>query len=84
MSSGGSAWRQGNERRTSCHGHWRAPQRRIPAGATVINTGTDSAIAFEVADGMVLCLFDDTGAETRIPMRDCDAGGWHPRRIVSA
>jgi len=40
--------------------------------------GRTSPSHFEVADGTVLCLFDETGAETRIPMRDCDAGGWHP------
>ena len=26
---------------------------------------------------MLLCLFDEAGAETQIPMRDYDAGVWH-------
>jgi glycogen operon protein len=39
--------------------------------------GTNFAVASGVADGMVLCLFDETGAETQIPMRDYDAGVWH-------
>jgi glycogen operon protein len=34
-------------------------------------------VASGVADGMMLCLFDKTGAETQIPMRDYDADIWH-------
>jgi isoamylase len=53
------------------------PGREYPLGATVTATGTNFAVASGVADGMLLCLFDKAGAETRIPMRDRDAGVWH-------
>jgi isoamylase len=53
------------------------PGNEFPLGATVTGAGTNFAVASTVADGMVLCLFDETGAETRIPMRDYDADVWH-------
>jgi glycogen operon protein len=53
------------------------PGSRFPLGATVTAMGTNFAVASGVADGMVLCLFDEAGTETRIPVRDCDAGVWH-------
>jgi isoamylase len=53
------------------------PGREFPLGATVTATGTNFAVASGVADGMLLCLFDQAGAETRIPIRDRDAGVWH-------
>jgi glycogen operon protein len=53
------------------------PGSEFPLGATVTDAGTNFAVASEVADGVVLCLFDETGAETQIPMRDYDAGVWH-------
>ena len=53
------------------------PGSEFPLGATVTATGTNFAVASGVADGMLLCLFDETGAETRIPIRDRDAGVWH-------
>jgi len=61
------------------------PGSQFPLGATVTGavtaagpvTGTNFAVASDVADGMLLCLFDGNGAETRIPIRDCDAGVWH-------
>ena len=34
-------------------------------------------MASDVADGMLLCLFDEAGTETRIPIQDCDAGVWN-------
>ncbi|MGD0609574.1 MAG: hypothetical protein ABSA53_39125, partial [Streptosporangiaceae bacterium] len=51
--------------------------RQFPLGATVRDGGTHFAVASGVADEMVLCLFDEGGAETRIPLRDHDAGLWH-------
>ncbi len=39
--------------------------------------GTNFAVASSVADGVLLCLFDDAGAETQIALRDYDAGVWH-------
>ena len=49
----------------------------FPLGATVSGIGTNFAVASCVADGMLLCLFDETGTETRIPMQDRDADVWH-------
>ena len=53
------------------------PGDHFPLGATVSATGTNFAVASGAADGMVLCLFDEAGAETQIPMRDYDADVWH-------
>ena len=53
------------------------PGSQFPLGATVTGTGTNFAVASGVADGMLLCLFDEAGAETQIPIQDCDAGVWH-------
>jgi glycogen operon protein len=53
------------------------PGSRFPLGATVTATGTNFAVASDVADGMLLCLFDEAGTETRIPVQDCDAGVWN-------
>ncbi len=53
------------------------PGSQFPLGATVSDGGTNFAVASAVADGMVLCLFDEAGAETQIPLRDYDAGVWH-------
>jgi len=40
-------------------------------------TGTNFAIASSIADSVTLCLFDQDGAETQIPLRDNDADVWH-------
>ena len=52
-----------------------------PLGATpggqLGQAGTNFSIASSVADGVTLCLFDETGAETRIPVTDNDADIWH-------
>src|SRR5580693_8140789 len=53
------------------------PGRPFPLGATVRSEGTNFAVASAAADGMMLCLFDGTGTETQIPLRDYDAGVWH-------
>jgi glycogen operon protein len=53
------------------------PGSQYPLGATVTDAGTNFAVASEVADGMVLCLFDAAGTETQIPIQDYDAGVWH-------
>lgn len=34
-------------------------------------------MASSVADGVLLCLFDDRGAETQIPLLEYDPGVWH-------
>ena len=53
------------------------PGSPFPLGATPGEGGTNFAVASAVADGMVLCLFDEAGGETQIPLRDYDAGVWH-------
>jgi isoamylase len=57
------------------------PGMPFPLGATPGEqagiAGTNFAIASSMADSVTLCLFDDTGRETRIPVRDNDADSWH-------
>ena len=53
------------------------PGSQFPLGATVSADGTNFAVASGVADGIMLCLFDDAGTETRIPLQDYDDGTWH-------
>jgi isoamylase len=52
-----------------------------PLGATPAEhlgkAGTNFSIASSVAEGVTLCLFDENGAETQIPLRDNDADVWH-------
>jgi pullulanase/glycogen debranching enzyme len=59
------------------------PGSEFPLGAAVRDGGTNFAVASEVADGMVLCLFDQADTGTRIP--NCEAGDKvtvGPRSIV--
>jgi isoamylase len=49
----------------------------FPLGATIGDGGTNFAVASGIADGMLLCLFDEHGAETRIPLPDRDGDVWH-------
>ena len=44
----------------------------LQLGATWNGSGTNFAVASRVADAMTLCLFDEAGQETRIPLRDYD------------
>jgi isoamylase len=53
------------------------PGSPFPLGATAAKDGTNFAVVSGVADAMTLCLFDDAGTETRIPLEDYDAGVWH-------
>src|SRR5215831_3772156 len=57
------------------------PGAPFPLGATPGEqagvAGTNFAIASSVADAVTLCLFDDAGRETPIPVRDNDADVWH-------
>jgi isoamylase len=53
------------------------PGSQFPLGATAVDGGTNFAVASGVADGMMLCLFDEAGTETQIPLVDYDAGVWH-------
>src|SRR5271165_1623319 len=53
------------------------PGSQFPLGATVRPGGTNFAVSSAVADVMTLCLFDEGGTETQIPLQDYDAGVWH-------
>jgi glycogen operon protein len=53
------------------------PGSPFPLGATPGEGGTNFAVASDLANGMVLCLFDATGRETQLPLQERDAGVWH-------
>ncbi len=53
------------------------PGEPYPLGATYDGFGTNFAIHSEVADEVVLCLFDETGRETRVPLPEVTAYTWH-------
>ncbi|HEY3003108.1 MAG TPA: glycogen debranching protein GlgX [Kribbellaceae bacterium] len=53
------------------------PGRPFPLGATPDATGTNFAVASDVAEQVVLCLFDGDGSETRLPLPELDGGVWH-------
>jgi isoamylase len=53
------------------------PGSQFPLGATPIFGGTNFAVESGLAESMALCLFDESGRETRIPLTDYDAGVWH-------
>jgi glycogen operon protein len=53
------------------------PGSSFPLGATAGDGGTNFAVAAGAADGMLVCLFDQDGTETRVRLADYDAGIWH-------
>jgi isoamylase len=53
------------------------PGSPFPLGATPRGGGTNFAVASGTAEGILLCLFDSSGAETRIPLEELDAGVWY-------
>ncbi|WP_456237793.1 glycogen debranching protein [Nocardioides anomalus] len=53
------------------------PGRPYPLGATFDGSGTNFALFSEVAERVELCLFDEAGAETRVPLTEVDAYVWH-------
>jgi isoamylase len=53
------------------------PGQAYPLGATFDGTGVNFALFSEVAEAVELCLIDDDGAETRIPLTEVDAFVWH-------
>ncbi|WP_131104392.1 glycogen debranching protein GlgX [Ornithinimicrobium sufpigmenti] len=53
------------------------PGSPYPLGATFDGTGTNFAVFSENATGVDLCLIDDDGQETRIPLTEVDAYVWH-------
>ncbi|HEX6468273.1 MAG TPA: alpha-amylase family glycosyl hydrolase, partial [Streptosporangiaceae bacterium] len=53
------------------------PGDAYPLGAHFDGAGTNFAVFSEVADRVELCLFDDDGAETRVPLPETDGFVWH-------
>jgi glycogen operon protein len=53
------------------------PGSSFPLGATYDGAGTNFALFSEAADRVDLCLFDDAGTETRVPLTEMAAHVWH-------
>jgi len=53
------------------------PGNHVPLGATPDAGGTNFALASEVAEAVELCLFDESGVETRFELGEFDSGVWH-------
>ncbi len=53
------------------------PGEPYPLGATFDGVGTNFSLFSEHADGVELCLFDEDGAETRIPVEEVSGHCWH-------
>ncbi|WP_448852435.1 glycogen debranching protein GlgX [Corynebacterium sp. 335C] len=53
------------------------PGDAYPLGSTYDGAGTNFALFSDVAELVELCLIDEEGAETRIPLEEVDAHIWH-------
>ncbi|CAA9214031.1 MAG: GH13_11 / GH13 / GH13_10 / GH13_13 / GH13_ 36 / GH13_37 / CBM48 / GH13_20 / GH13_2 / GH1 3_1 / GH13_14 [uncultured Arthrobacter sp.] len=53
------------------------PGEAYPLGATYDGTGTNFALYSEIAESVVLCLFEDDGTETQVPLKEVDGYVWH-------
>ncbi|HET6242051.1 MAG TPA: glycogen debranching enzyme, partial [Arthrobacter sp.] len=53
------------------------PGTAYPLGATFDGSGTNFALFSEVAEAVELCLIDEDGAETRVPLTEVDGYVWH-------
>ncbi len=53
------------------------PGHPFPLGATWDGTGVNFAIHSEHASAVELCLFDEDGGETRLPLTERTAFVWH-------
>ncbi|WP_307828430.1 glycogen debranching protein GlgX [Antrihabitans sp. YC2-6] len=53
------------------------PGYAYPLGATYDGSGTNFALFSEVAERVELCLFDESGAETRLVLPEMDGFVWH-------
>jgi isoamylase len=53
------------------------PGTPYPLGATYDGAGTNFALFSEAAERVELCLFDATGAETRVRLPEVDGFVWH-------
>src|SRR5579863_9279746 len=53
------------------------PGKPFPLGPTWDGHGTNFALFTENAERVELCLFDETGVETRVELRDYTSHNWH-------
>ncbi|CAN5148614.1 glycogen debranching protein GlgX [soil metagenome] len=53
------------------------PGSPYPLGATFDGSGTNFALFSEIAEKVELCLFEESGEETRIELVEVDAHVWH-------
>ncbi|MDA2808366.1 glycogen debranching protein GlgX [Nocardiopsis suaedae] len=53
------------------------PGTPYPLGATYDGTGTNFSLFSEAAEAVRLCLFDDAGTETSVPLNEFDGFVWH-------
>ncbi len=53
------------------------PGKPYPLGATPAAGGTNFAVASDIADSVLLCLFDPLGGEEQIRLSEEEAGVWH-------
>ena len=53
------------------------PGKPYPLGATPSEAGTNFAVVSSIADSVVLCLFDDSGAEEQLALQEQDGDVWH-------
>src|SRR5258708_19703084 len=53
------------------------PGQPYPLGATYDGSGTNFAVFSGMAESMELCLFDDSGAETRLALDNVTAECFH-------
>jgi glycogen operon protein len=53
------------------------PGNPFPLGATYDGVGTNFALFSEAAELVELCLFDEDGTETRVPLTEMVAWVWH-------
>jgi len=53
------------------------PGQPLPLGVTLTPDGANVAVTSNTAEGVDLCLFDESGTETCLPLTQHDAGIWH-------
>ncbi len=53
------------------------PGAPYPLGATWDGWGTNFALFSEIAERVELCLFDEAGTESRVPLTEVDGFVWH-------
>ncbi|MCW2706284.1 MAG: glycogen debranching enzyme, partial [Frankiales bacterium] len=53
------------------------PGRPFPLGATWDGEGTNFSLFSMAAEGVDVCLFDDRGHETRVPLEESTYHVWH-------